>query len=243
MLKIFRYVLGRQCLFCGKTIDPRRDGVCSECDARLRREDLKIPLEECKTSVALYRYQGPVKTGLHRFKYQGRKELGIVLGRELSRRYRQRGDCAHVITCVPRAKDGRPRMYNQSAVIARQMAKELNLPLDPGLLAKRKGMRSQPECATFLDRWSNAKEAFYAGPSRRDITGLTVLLVDDLITSGATAQICSHVLKERGAKTVLTYTAARTVRNKTQSQFLLLKNSPAVKIWSARTFFGEEKTE
>ena len=59
-------------------------------------------------------------------------------------------------------------------------------------------------------RRHNANYAYRKGPSKRDLTGKTVLLVDDLFTTGATANACVQVLKKSGAAHVLIYTAARS---------------------------------
>ncbi len=208
-MNILHLVFGRCCLFCGKTIDPSAPSDCCEaCETQIKEQKLALSAGEAPT-VFLYWYDGPVRLGLHRFKYGGKIALGQVCGRRLAEEFLRRGEQAHVVTCVPRAKDGKPRLYNQSRVIAREMAKITGLPFDDKLLFKRKGMLTQPECPTRLARKENAEKAFRKGPSTRDITGKTVVLVDDLYTSGATTEACSAVLKKRGAARVLVYTACR----------------------------------
>ena len=197
-------------MICGKTVDPRcAEGICDECARQMAEHRVVVPSGENRYVVSVYYFQEPLRRGLHQFKYGGKRAFGIHLGRKLAERYRQRGDRADVVTCVPRAKDGKPRMYNQSAVIAKVVAKELNLPFDPKLLRKRNGMRSQPECHTHLAREENAKRAYRNGSSRRDVTGQRVMLVDDLYTTGATVNACCNLLKQRGAADTLAYTALR----------------------------------
>ena len=197
-------------MICGKTVDPRCiGGICDECVREIAERRLVIPAGENRHVVSAYYFEGPLRRGLHRFKYGGKKAFGVYLGRKLADLYRQRGDRADIVTCVPRAKDGRHRMYNQSAVIAKKMAKELNLTFDGKLLRKRKGMKTQPECSTHLAREENAKRAYRSGSSPRDVTGQRVMLVDDLYTTGATVNACCDLLKERGAADTLAYTAFR----------------------------------
>lgn len=207
LLNLFHVIFGRCCILCGKTVDPRSAEICEECSRKIEKNHLVVPLWEHRDRVSVYYYGDPIRQGLHQFKYGGKREFGIHLGQKLAERYRERKDVAHVITCVPRAKDGKARIYNQSAVIAKRMAKVLDLPFDPNLLAKRRGALTQPECPTPLDREENAKNAYYIGKSRRDLSELRVLLVDDLYTTGATVRACGDLLQERGADEVLTYPA------------------------------------
>ncbi len=209
-MNLFFYVFGRCCMFCGKTVEPGDAyGICEDCARGISEQRLIIPSGENRDSVAVYYFEGPARRGLHRFKYGDKIALGKFCGKLLAARFRVRGDRGHVVTCVPRAKDGRPRIYNQSAVIAKAMAKELGLPFDPNLLFKRKGICPQPECPTHLAREENAKRAYRNGPSKRDLSGQSVVLVDDLYTTGATVNACCNILKKRGAADTLTYTAMR----------------------------------
>ncbi|MBQ2273193.1 MAG: ComF family protein [Clostridia bacterium] len=204
------YLLGRLCIFCGRTVEPAGDGICPQCAEELKRDGLILSVSDRRETVSLYRYGGVVRHGLWRFKYRGCAELGRDCGVRLAEAYRMLNDSAHVVTCVPRAKDGLPRLYNQSAVIAKVMAKRLSLPFDGELLFKRNGARPQPLCTSAAMRRHNANYAYRKGPSKRDLTGKTVLLVDDLFTTGATANACVQVLKKSGAAHVLIYTAARS---------------------------------
>ncbi len=209
-MKLFRYLLGRQCMLCGETVDPVISrGICTACEDRIAEERLLIPSGENRNTVAIYYYEDPVRRGLHRFKYRGRIEWGWFCGKVLAERYRERGEAADLITCVPRAGDGLPRLYNQSAVLGRRMAKSLGLPFDPHLLSKRRGMRRQLECPTPTARQENAKKAFRMGKSKRPLEGLRIILVDDLYTTGATANACCKLLTKAGAAKVTVYTACR----------------------------------
>lgn len=213
-MNLFHYIFGRSCVICGKTLDPRcAEEICGECAEEIKERQLLIPMGALGSIVSLYYFEEPLRRGLHRFKYDGKKSFGIYLGRKLAERFRQREDIADVVTCVPRAKDGKPRIYNQSAVIARVVAKELNLPFDPKLLRKEMGIRTQTECETPLEREKNAKLAYHKGASRRNITGQRILLVDDLFTTGSTVRACCDVLKTDGAQDCLIYTLLHSRRD------------------------------
>ena len=221
-MNIISVILGRRCLFCGRTADLRENPFCKRCQEEIVRDNLEISPEETGSVLALYRYSGPVREGLHRFKYRRGRQLGIFLGRTMARRFRDLGRKADLVTCVPRAKDGLPRPYNQSAVLAKAFAKELNLPLNQELLRKRPGAKTQVQCKNSAARRRNARDAYRAGSSQQSIKGLTVALVDDLYTSGATAQVCKSILKRKGAGKVEICTAMITAN----PPGLLLRLSP-----------------
>ena len=206
-MKLRYLILGRQCLFCGKTVDPR-DEFCKSC----AREAKEAQVTDHRGGpVSLYYGIGAVHQGLHRFKYRTCAEFGFACGKKLARIFAKRGEHAHLVTCVPRAKDGLPRRYNQSDVLAKAFARTAGLPYDGRLLGKRRGARTQVECRTVKEREANAKKSFCMGKSKRDLQGLRVVLVDDLYTTGATARACAELLRKRGASEVLIYTAARAV--------------------------------
>ncbi len=207
-MNLLQLLFGKCCVLCGKTMEPReKSKTCKDCLTLMEENRVFLPAKETKTHVSLYAFSDPIRLGLHRFKYRGKKAFGQYVGRKMAERFRQRGECADLVTCVPRAKDELPRMYNQSEVIAKVMAKELNLPFAPKLLKKKRGIPSQTHCTTPLMREENAKKAYFANPSAQNIQGLRVLLADDLYTTGATARACSEILKTQGAAEVLVYTA------------------------------------
>jgi len=207
-VNVFHYILGRKCMFCGRTVDPR-DEFCERCRETVREPFYRPAAEEDNYADFLFYYYGPVREGLHRYKYHGYVALGKYCGRKLAELFRRRGDFVDVVTCVPRAEDGLPRPYNQSGVIASVFAKELGVPFDPELLRKRKGFRSQTDCIDAHARERNANESFRIGPSKRDLQGLRVILIDDLYTTGSTVNACERLLLKRGAGSVSHYTAMR----------------------------------
>ncbi len=225
-MNILQLILGRKCFFCGSTADPRDHGICPHCLEEISRQGLVFDGRFSASVGALFYYEGVVRRGLHRFKYRGHREFGNFCGDNLAALFLTRGDCAHLVTCVPRAKDEMPRLYNQSEVIARRFAAALSLPFDGSLLSKREGMKSQPQCHSPRERDENARRAFRRGSSKRDLRGLTVVLIDDLHTTGATVNACSNILKRAGATEVLVYTAVVVSRHRG----LQLRHNPRHKI-------------
>lgn len=207
-MNLLQLIFGKCCILCGTTMEPQeKSEICRECLALMEKNRVLCSTHETKGHVSLYAFADPVRLGLHRFKYRGKKAFGRHAGRKMAELFRRREEIADVVTCVPRARDGLARMYNQSEVLAKVMAKELHLPFAKKLLKKRRGIPSQTHCATPLMREENAKKAYFVNPSAPNIHGLRVLLVDDLYTTGATARACSELLKNQGAAEVLVYTA------------------------------------
>jgi ComF family protein len=113
-------------------------------------------------------------------------------------RYRQ----AEVIVPVPSSKASRrSRGFNQAYLLSSAVHQALRLPVYQQVLLQVKEGRFQHELSRE-DREVNRKGAFQAVPSRR-LTGQTVLLIDDVMTTGATCRECAQALLEAGAKDVL----------------------------------------
>jgi ComF family protein len=104
------------------------------------------------------------------------------------------------------------RRYNQSALLAAALARASGLPLVPDLLLRRRNTPSQGRLS-ISQRWKNVTGAFAVNPARRaDLKGARVLLIDDVMTTGATIEICSRTLRRGGAQAVDVLVLARVVR-------------------------------
>ena len=102
------------------------------------------------------------------------------------------------------------RGYNQADLIARPLARRLNLTYRPILLARTRP-RPDKHLLTMDERWESVRGAFATQKGTR-VDNLRVLLVDDVMTTGATLDACAGVLREAGAKEVIGLTVARAVR-------------------------------
>jgi ComF family protein len=121
------------------------------------------------------------------------------------------GQCAFdVILPVPlHPKRLRWRGFNQSVLLARQISRVYQVPLDCFTLYRTKDTPPQTQLPEE-DRRKNMREAFALNP-QRPVEGKCVLLVDDVYTSGATVNECSRVLKQGGAEEIYVLTLARAV--------------------------------
>lgn len=186
------------CEKCGRSLPNL--GVCSACRAN-------PPAYTALRSWAAF--EGPLRLALHRLKYGGDMALGEALARPLIDAYRQYEWEIDLATPIPLGASRRQqRGYNQAALLAWPLALSSGLPYTPKALAK---VRDTPtQVGLNLDeRQANVAGAFQA--SRALVVGKTVLIVDDVTTSGATIQAASLALLEEGARRVYGLTLSRAV--------------------------------
>ncbi len=146
---------------------------------------------------------------VHALKYQDRQEAGLLMARMMARAGRGLIAEADVIVPVPlyRWRLWR-RRFNQSAFLARELSRMSGKPWEPQVLLRLKPTRSQVGLEK-AERRRNVRGAFAVAEGRDSaIAGKSVLLVDDVRTTGATAEACADLLKKAGAKAVSVLTFA-----------------------------------
>lgn len=190
------------CLLCGDPVYGAMESeyVCSNC----RRQK---PFFDCGRSAA--RYDGLIKNMILDFKYRDAVWLGPDLGQLMSACLRThfRTENIDCVTYVPlhRTRE-RQRTYNQSFLLAKEVAGRLGRRVDDCLV------RLQPTDSqthlTSAERADNVKNKF-AIKRNINLKGRGILLIDDVMTTGATVNECARMLKKAGAKEVLVLTAAR----------------------------------
>jgi ComF family protein len=154
-------------------------------------------------------FRGVTRDALHAIKYAAEQRLADPLGRAVGRRWSAAGVGADIVTNVPvHAERERQRGYDQAALIARSAARDLGLPFAPAL------RRARATIAQFdldrRDRARNVKGAFVVDPDHTaDIRDRWVLLVDDVVTTGATLSASATALLDAGALAVSAITVAR----------------------------------
>lgn len=184
------------CPRCGREVEQSRPD-CG-CRRRLRA------LSKIRSAAV---YEGPLERALHRFKYEGWRALAPALAGILSERL-QAPAGARVAAVPLHRRRQRERGYNQSALLARELARNWALTEAPrGLVRVR---NTQPQVGLDrLRRRDNMEDAFsWQG---RPLTGAFVLLVDDVATTGSTLEACARALKAGGAARVEAVTVARAM--------------------------------
>jgi ComF family protein len=159
-------------------------------------------------------YEGALRELIHLFKYSGVRPLARVFGKQLKRALPidERFD---VIVPMPLHWKRRwQRGFNQANLLAAEVARRFNLPVTNAV--RRKRATSAQAGLTNAKRRANVSGAFAIRRGKR-FDGLRVLLVDDVLTTGATAAACARVLKRAGAAHVTVLALARTDRREVVS--------------------------
>jgi len=225
-----------ECRVCGETLrEISRVPVCRRClqdQAPLEAEFFciacrtpfvnRFPLDEsgrcalCRTGAAGFdavysygSYEGSLRTLIHLFKYNGVRPLAAHFGKLLAIAL-PRTERFDLIVPMPLHWRRRwARGYNQSALLANEISKKWNAPVRN--VIRRARFTHTQAGLTNAKRRANVAGAFeMRGGIRLD--GMRVLLVDDVLTTGASASACARVLKRAGARQVTVLTLARTDR-------------------------------
>lgn len=184
------------CVACDSPLESDESAFCAACEPLTERV-LACPEADLQ---AVYHYGGPVADAVWRLKYEGRSEVARALRPALAARALGWLGSIDAIAALPITPSKlRSRGYNQSALLARQVALALDLPFRPTWLRRvRAGPRQVGQGRAL--RLSSVRGAFSASSRVR---GKGVLLVDDVRTTGATLDEARRTLEAAGAKRVL----------------------------------------
>lgn len=204
------------CPKCGKpfisdiSLSQSPDHLCSEC------RTIKTYFDK---AIAVGPYEGTLSGAIHLFKYKHKKGLSRPLGKIMVDYIKSNPSLfptepvevsSLVVLPVPlHPKRLRDREFNQSLVLAKEISKAFRIPLIIENLHRIRWTRPQIELKGE-DRLMNVKGAFSL-KYPKTIEGKSLLLIDDVYTTGATVRECSKVLKKAGAEKVYIFTLARVV--------------------------------
>jgi ComF family protein len=204
----------RWCPTCHKSILALPPPLCDVCGTP--RPPDAPQCVDCRASRPRFHmlrswsvFAPPVRSALLRLKYGGDLGLGEALVPQLAEFVRSLGWRLDVLVPVPLgASRLRERGYNQAALIGRPLSLAMGLGYAPRALIRARETRSQVGL-TRAERRDNVRGAFHAEPGR--IHGQSVLLVDDVATTGATLSSCAEALAASGAQGVFAITVARAL--------------------------------
>ncbi len=185
---------GPSCSICATPLASEYSTVCGEC----------IKNEPPFAKVLNYGlYSGALAEAIHRMKFYGIRRLAIPLGKLL---LNLEIPAVDGIVPVPLSKKClRQREFNQTLLLSKVISKKLKMPLYMDILLKKKDTPPQIGLSA-KERTKNLKGAFEV---RGNINNLRLLLLDDVMTTGATARECSKALIKAGAEEVIVVTLAR----------------------------------
>ena len=156
-------------------------------------------------------YDGAARRLVHQLKYSDRMDLAPLLARLMAVAGRDLLAGADMIVPVPlHARRMFGRRFNQAALLARVLGEISGVVSEPDLLERVRPTPSQVGLSR-AGRRRNVRGAFRLKQNAPDITGRRIVLIDDVLTSGATVEACAAVLKHAGAPRVDVLTAARVV--------------------------------
>lgn len=214
------------CCFCGKV---SREKVCHECVSKI--EYIKEPrckrcgkpvryadqefCEDCKRKKFHYEqgknvwlHKGPVRWSIYQFKYHNRRIFGEFYAEEMYRLYGQKLKEWKIDVIIPiplHKKRRRRRGYNQAEIIARNLGKLAQIPVESQALARIRNTTAQKELSD-KERKANLQHAFQVTKYWKKVR--RVLLIDDIYTTGSTIDEVAKVLRENGAEKIWFFTVS-----------------------------------
>jgi ComF family protein len=196
------------CPLCGTPQDKAE--LCPRC-ARNFSDERPSPIDGMRAVAYL---EGSMREAIHALKYDYIRGLAVPLGEMLAEYYRNAPLPADVIVPVPlHRRRKRERGYNQSALLAQQLGSAVQIPVRLDLLRRHRYTRSQTRLNP-QQRSQNVHGAFSCASLPgvvQAIAGQRLLLVDDVLTTGATLRECAQVLRDCGARSIWALTLARAV--------------------------------
>ena len=201
----------RWCLVCAAQVETIYPPVCNRCG---RIVDSHRTCNACQTISPQFTsiqswafYDGPVRSAIQSLKYKRDIALGELLSRNLITLLSRINWQIELITPVPLSIARQAeRGYNQASLLSIPVALGLRIPYNPAALRKVRDTRSQVGLSHHQRR-ENIEGAFWADP--KPVKGKRVLVIDDVVTSGATLNECAGVLFAAGAAEVYGLTVAQ----------------------------------
>lgn len=221
------WLFPRRCPVCGGIVMPRGTWVCPGCLEKLSpvrqpackrcgKEVLHERMEYCpdcsryprsfEAGMALLNYNEAARRSMAAIKYKNKREYLDFYGEAMKVRMTKRVKLWQADALVPvpvHPSRRRQRGYNQAEELAKRLAEYWEIPMDAGLLIRTKRTMPQKNL-NFRERLANLQQAFAVKKKRlaKGEVPETVILVDDIYTTGSTIEACSRVLKAAGVKKV-----------------------------------------
>lgn len=225
---ILDFIIPRYCVGCGKERDTlceicgdsayQKWANCLLCGTRNMTGSFCAGTCRKQTPTALKkvywvgRYDGILKKAISQLKYKKRQELSLPLGRLVAKKFLQYaenvGPNNYLVVPIPLHTDRQnERGFNQAELIARVFANQTGISMQTKFLKKIINTRAQAKIANRNERIQNLRDAFFADTSNygspTSIVATTIILVDDVSTTGATLFHASQALANAGVKNII----------------------------------------
>ena len=203
-----------KCVFCRKLLHSGLSGCCEDCMKAAEGKDRLRKGTFFSTCVVSLPYEGQVKDAIHRFKFQDQPGYATTFSKIMGRSIRENlAGTYDLISWVPVSrKRKKERGYDQSMLLSLAVALELS---DVAVETLRKTVNNpaQSGLEDAKARKQNVKDAYEAVDPEL-ISGKRILLIDDVITTGATMEECARTLLRAGASSVVCAALARPQKTK-----------------------------
>ena len=196
-----KYVKAPYCQKCGKELRDKRALFCHDCAHKEHKYD---------SGMALFSYPG-VADSIYRFKYQGRQEYAAYYAQRMARILGEKILALHPDALVPvpiHSSKERVRGYNQAEVLAKELGRILDIPVETKLIKRVRKTVPMKELSVS-ERQNNLKKAFKI--CHNDVKLITIVIIDDIYTTGSTIDAMAYELRLAGIKHI--YFAALAIGN------------------------------
>lgn len=205
-----------KCVFCYRILEKQETDICLNCRKELPyAESLHRSIPYSKKNTAVFFYEGYVRESILRYKFRRKRLYAAPYGRLLAMKLLQEAPEYDVITNVPVSRARRrKRGYDQALELARATARELGRDVQP-LLTKIRNNPAQSGISAPEHRRANVL-GVYRVIDHSLVRGRKILLIDDVMTTGATLSECCKTLLDAGAAQVSCAVLAASHRNNKQ---------------------------
>jgi len=166
-----------------------------------------------KTARALGSYEGPLQEAIHQWKYEGKDSLGVLFGEWMSEGFHRYWGSTFFDLLIPvplHKKRLRERGFNQALLLVKELGRQTGIPYRKRVLRKRSLAVPQVKLSG-AEREKGVRGTFEL-TGKEEVAGKSILLVDDVYTTGATVNECSRVLRAAGAERVDVFTLAHAIK-------------------------------
>ncbi|NWG02041.1 MAG: ComF family protein [Syntrophaceae bacterium] len=234
---LFQFILPSQCPCCEEFLEEGQGGICPKCLSEIHwitppfcticgipfisEEVENHPCGACITyrnyftmARALGTYEGILQAAIHRWKYEGKTSLTPFFGEWMAeglKRYWTPDFFDFLIPVPLHIERLRERGFNQALLLAKEISGRTGIPYRKKMLQKKKS--TPPQVNLSGAEREQALRGVFQATEEEELLGKSILLVDDVYTTGATVNECSKVLLKGGAKRVDVLTLAHAVKN------------------------------
>ncbi|NEZ47060.1 ComF family protein [Clostridium niameyense] len=219
IIKYIRYVLNcikeviypyeDKCIICDEYT--REELICNVCKKNIRYCNDSLTIDKEEMTFAAYPstyYSGVMVELILRLKYKSDFGAGEVIGNIMIDKILNEKLDFDYITFVPSGKEAyKKRGYNQSEYLSKVISDKIHIPMI-SCLYKVKKTKDQIGLST-IERWENVKDSFNVINNNK-LYNKNILLIDDVLTTGATVFYCASKIKKSGAKNIYILTAAKS---------------------------------